>query len=131
MVCGRPSSSSTKLSLVRSLTICPCLLRTVARTLTTLTSVLKVVSWPRRRRGGNAESRKVLRGRVTCGTVSKEMRNRRLSLHPPIRIAPFGHSATLQFSFGYGNLLPGLADGQLRVGLGFISGRGDQPRLEV
>src|SRR5271165_716988 len=48
MVSGWPSCCSLKSSLVRLLTICPCLSRTVARTLTTLTSEEKVavgVSW--------------------------------------------------------------------------------------
>src|ERR1700683_3384663 len=45
MVCGRPSSASMKSSLVRLLTICPFLSRTVANTLTTFTSVEKVVSF--------------------------------------------------------------------------------------
>src|ERR1700722_20058688 len=49
MVCGRPFSESEKSSLVRSGTSSPFLLRTVASTLTTFTSVEKVGSscWPR------------------------------------------------------------------------------------
>src|SRR5208337_137241 len=42
MVCGRSSSSNTKSSLVRLRTISPCLLRTVASTLTTLTLTVTV-----------------------------------------------------------------------------------------
>src|SRR5271166_3014628 len=46
MVCGCPSCCSLKSSLVRLLTIWPCLSRTVASTLTTLTSEEKVgTSW--------------------------------------------------------------------------------------
>src|SRR5438309_1185696 len=54
MTCGRPSSSRRKSSFVRPRTIFPCLSCTVAKTLTTLTPVLKVVpfpaSWAPRRR---------------------------------------------------------------------------------
>src|ERR1700730_18310663 len=51
MVFGRPSSSREKSSLVRLRTIFPCLSRTVAKTFTTLTPVVKVVlSCPLRRR---------------------------------------------------------------------------------
>src|ERR1700693_1374013 len=44
MVCGLPSSASVKSSLARLRTICPFLSRPVANTLTTFTSVEKVVS---------------------------------------------------------------------------------------
>src|SRR5579863_3755845 len=47
MVWGSPSCCSLKSSLVRSLTICPCLSCTVANTFTTLTSDENVgFSWP-------------------------------------------------------------------------------------
>src|SRR6185312_7526646 len=44
MICGRPFSVSLKSSFVRSRTISFFLVRTVARTLTTLTPVVKVAS---------------------------------------------------------------------------------------
>src|SRR6266436_7740177 len=44
MTCGRPSSESAKSSFVRLLTILPCLSRTLARTLTTLTCTERVVA---------------------------------------------------------------------------------------
>src|SRR4051812_6971397 len=61
MACGRPSSSSRKSFLVRLLTICPFLSRTLAKRLTTLTSVEKAgsglfCSWPGRRMAGRRES---------------------------------------------------------------------------
>src|SRR3984957_4242099 len=56
MVCGRPFSESEKSSLVRSGTSSPFLLRTVANTLTTFTSVEKVGSSCWAGRGGGTPS---------------------------------------------------------------------------
>ena len=65
---GRPAAS-LKSSLVRLLTIWPCLSRTVARTLTTLTSEEKVgVSWAARAQHSNPAAGKTTIRPLTCRT---------------------------------------------------------------
>src|SRR5580700_7543580 len=61
MVCGWPSSSSVKSSLVRLGTRWSCASRTVAKRLTTRTSVEKVAaSWAQSKRGDNANTDNVV-----------------------------------------------------------------------
>src|SRR5215467_1090615 len=68
MVWDRPSSSNVKSSLSRLRTICPCLSLTVARTLTTFTSVEKIVSWAPRSRPACGHRQKAVRRKLRRDT---------------------------------------------------------------
>src|SRR5580704_8596274 len=83
MVCGWPSSSSVKSSLVRLGTRWPCASRTVAMRLTTRTSVEKMTSWAGSNRGDNANMDNVVSVDISLvwNSDRNRIRERPLDLH--------------------------------------------------